>query len=210
MVRGEAAPEAVELSRSAPKLSIGLHVDLGEWIFRGDTWIPLYEVVPLDSPDRVSDEIHRQLDAFRAMVGREPSHIDSHQHVHQREPVRSRLVTVTRQLGIPLRHETPGISYCGNFYGQTTEGEPLPDAISVKSLLAIIASLRDGITDLCCHPGYMSEANRASSPTMYAQERAAEVDALCDPLVRSAIDAGDVQLCSFEEARNYLQVQLAS
>jgi chitin disaccharide deacetylase len=199
MVRGKAAGEAVERSRSVPALSVGLHVDLGEWIFRGETWIPLYEVVPLDSPDRVSNEIHRQLDAFRALVGREPSHIDSHQHVHQREPVRSCLVNVARQLGVPLRHETPGVSYCGSFYGQTTEGEPLPDAISVKSLLAIIASLRDGITELCCHPGYMDEGNEANYPTMYAHERASEVGVLCDPSVTSAVHAADIQLCSFAD-----------
>src|SRR5436190_3388019 len=34
MVRGAAAAEAVELAREHPQLSVGLHVDLCEWVYR--------------------------------------------------------------------------------------------------------------------------------------------------------------------------------
>ena len=199
MVRGKAALEAVARSRSVPELSVGLHLDLGEWVFRDGDWIPLYEVVALDSAARVSEEITRQLEAFQSMVGRQPTHIDSHQHVHQREPAKSALKKVARELGVPLRHETPGVRYCGEFYGQTGEGAPLRDAISVDSLLKIIEALPTGVTELCCHPGYMDDDSDPDYATMYASERAVEVSGLCDPRVKAAIAAGGIRLRSFAD-----------
>src|SRR6478609_7078242 len=47
MVRWPAVAEAVAMSRDLPELSLGLHVDLGEWAFRNGSWISLYEFVPL-------------------------------------------------------------------------------------------------------------------------------------------------------------------
>src|SRR5688572_27225623 len=49
MVRGPAAAEAAALSRGCPALSVGLHVDLGEWVYREGKWSASYEVVPLDN-----------------------------------------------------------------------------------------------------------------------------------------------------------------
>jgi chitin disaccharide deacetylase len=35
---------------------------------------------------------------FRRLVGKVPTHIDSHQHVHRREPVRAVLIALARKL----------------------------------------------------------------------------------------------------------------
>jgi predicted glycoside hydrolase/deacetylase ChbG (UPF0249 family) len=45
MVRWPAAEEAASYARQRPGMSLGLHVDLGEWTFREGSWTPLYEVV---------------------------------------------------------------------------------------------------------------------------------------------------------------------
>jgi predicted glycoside hydrolase/deacetylase ChbG (UPF0249 family) len=74
---------------------------------------------PPDDQGAVADEAARQLAAFRNLMGRDPSHLDSHQHVHREEPARSVLSGIARGLGIPLRHEAPHIHYCGDFYGRT-------------------------------------------------------------------------------------------
>src|SRR6266566_7386787 len=92
MVRWAAAAEAAAYGRTHPALSVGLHVDLGEWVYRDETWVALYEVVPLADRAAVTEEVSRQLAAFRRLMGREPTHIDSHQHVHRDEPVHSVVV----------------------------------------------------------------------------------------------------------------------
>ena len=84
MVRWPAAADAAVYCRQHPRLSSGLHIDLGEWMFREGEWRALYEVVPLEDPVSIEREVNRQVKIFREMVGRNPSHLDSHQHVHLR------------------------------------------------------------------------------------------------------------------------------
>jgi predicted glycoside hydrolase/deacetylase ChbG (UPF0249 family) len=153
MTRCSSAVDVATYSQEHPNLSLGLHVDLGEWFCRNGTWIPLYEVVPLEDKTAVADEVVCQLDVFNNLIGRNPTHIDSHQHVHLREPIRPILIEISRKLGVPLRHCSPKIHYCGDFYGQTIDGSSLPDTFSVASLIKILEALPSGITELSCHPG---------------------------------------------------------
>src|SRR5579884_523282 len=67
MVRWPATTEAAAYSRDHPDLSLGLHVDLSEWAYRHETWVPLYQVVPTDDITAVADEVLRQLTTFRAL-----------------------------------------------------------------------------------------------------------------------------------------------
>jgi predicted glycoside hydrolase/deacetylase ChbG (UPF0249 family) len=192
MVRWPAAVEAAAYARERPLLSVGLHVDLGEWVRRGGAWRPLYAVVSPDDAAASRDEIARQVRRFRALLGREPTHLDSHQHVHRREPVRSALAAVAGDLGIPLRDANPRVHYSGAFYGQTADGEPWPEAITADGLIGTLAALPAGHTELGCHPGYADDLD-----TMYGAERAHEVAVLCDPRVRAALAELGIGLSSF-------------
>jgi chitin disaccharide deacetylase len=192
MVRWPAAAEAAAYSRGHPNLSLGLHFDLGEWIYRDETWVPLYEVVPMDDTAAVASQLSEQLATFGRLVGRRPTHIDSHQHIHRSEPVHSVLIEAARQLGVPLRHYSPEIRYCGDFYGQTGTGVPFPQAISIDRLIDILAALPPGITELGCHPGEASDLI-----SMYRDERREELKALCDSQVRATIVAEGIELRSF-------------
>jgi chitin disaccharide deacetylase len=191
MVRWPAATEAAAYCRDRPSLSLGLHLDLGEWRYGGGWWQTLYEVVPADDPEAVAAEVCRQLAAFRHLVGRQPTHVDSHQHVHLREPVRSVLMDAVGPLGIPTRACSPEPRYCGDFYGQTGKGEPCPESITVDALVRIIATLPAKITELSCHPGEGDDFD-----SVYRSERAKEVEVLCDPRVRAALAEHHVRLVS--------------
>jgi predicted glycoside hydrolase/deacetylase ChbG (UPF0249 family) len=197
MVRWPAASEAAAYARDHPSLSLGLHVDLGEKAFRAGEWVPVYSVVPLQDMTAITAEVSRQLDLFRRLMGCAPSHLDSHQHVHLREPVRTVLIDVARQLGVPLRHCCPDVYYRGNFYGQTAEGAPLPDAISVNGLIHILETLPSGCTELGCHP-----ADGCDLDTMYRSERLEELRVLCDPQVRAALQVRGIELRSFKTLPN--------
>lgn len=198
MVRFPAAAEAAAIARALhPGLSLGLHIDLGEWVFDHGEWVPLYEVVSPGDGDAVAEEVQRQLASFRALTSREPTHLDSHQHVHRRDPARAVVAEAARALSVPLRALTPGIAYCGRFYGQTEAGEPLPEVLSSAGLLQILRELPAGITELSCHPGEGEELGTMN--TMYRSERAIEVAVLCDERVRAALPALGIELRSFAD-----------
>ncbi len=197
MVRWPAAHEAARYARGRSRLSVGLHVDLGEWTYRDGAWVPLYEVVPMDQAARIAHEINDQLEAFTELMGREPTHIDSHQHQHLKSPARDVITAFAARLDVPLRSVTEGIRFCGDFYGQTAEGARLPDALTAERLIALLRALPPGVTELGCHPGFHDDGLM----TMYRAERIDEVAVLCDRRVKEAVAELGITLRSFAEVR---------
>jgi predicted glycoside hydrolase/deacetylase ChbG (UPF0249 family) len=187
MVQAPAAEHAAAGAAAHPGLAVGLHVDLGEW-FRdaaGD-WHPRYAVLDTGDAAAVVAELERQVERFRELTGRDPTHMDSHQHVHRSEPVRSAMGALAKALRIPLRHHGR-VRYCGAFYGS--------GAVGPAALESIIGELAEGATELCCHPA------AAVDPAWdYAHERRTELATLCHPAVREAIDRAGVRLCTFATA----------
>src|SRR5690242_16059714 len=61
MVRYPAAAEAASYVSRNRAFSLGLHVELGEWVFRNGEWVLRYEVVPADDAKQVKAEIEKQL-----------------------------------------------------------------------------------------------------------------------------------------------------
>lgn len=191
MVRQGAAPAAASYADAHPALAVGLHIDLGQWDYESGEWIVAYQRCPQDDEAAVEAECRAQLDGFRRLLNRDPTHLDSHQHTHMSEPVTSVVDRLAAELGVPLRARG-GIRYEGGFYGQTGKGEPFPDSISVESLLGILSSVPAGWTELGCHPGLGMREESS-----YGREREVEVQALCDPRVREAIETEGIELRSF-------------
>jgi len=195
MTRWSAAGEAAAYAREHPTLSVGLHLDLGEWVYRDTGWVQLYTVIALDDRDAIQSEISRQLETFHALLGKLPDHINSHQHVHMREPVRSVALEVCQSFGIPLRNFSSELNYFTKFYGQTAEGLPFPSYISLEWLIEILTvHVPNGWTVLTCHPGYVDDVN-----TMYRLERFEELKVLCDPRVKAVIAELGITLRSFQD-----------
>ncbi len=194
MVRWPAAREAAVYARANSRLSVGLHVDLLEWTLDKGEWQPLYARVARDDQAAVEAEIQGQLASFRELVGRDPTHIDGHQHIHRKEPAKSILLGLAEDLGVPLRDFSGEIQYVGSFYGQDLDGAPLPAAISTEGLLALLAELQSGVTELGCHPALAEDLE-----SMYLGERLTEVRTLCDPRVKDAVREVGIDLLSFAE-----------
>jgi chitin disaccharide deacetylase len=196
MVRWPAARDAVEYARAAPALGLGLHVDLAEWVYAAGEWRALYEVVDPGDAAAVREEVWRQVERFDALYGAYPSHLDSHQHVHRSEPVRSAVLEVGAELGVVLRGEDLRVAYCGDFHGQDGRAQRIEAAITTGALIDIVGKLGAGVTEIACHPGLGDE-----SGSVYAGERDDEVAVLCDPAVRAAIEAAGIRLTTFRELR---------
>ena len=192
MVRWPAASEAAAYARERPGFSVGLHFDFYEWTCRRGRWKPLYEVLPSLDIRAVRREAIDQLEAFRRLVGRDPTHLDSHQHVHLKRTIRPLFIELAGTLGVPLRRCSQEIRYRGDFYGQDGAGRPCPQLISPAALIATLRRLPPGCTELGCHPGYAMDLT-----SMYRRERAREVRTLCHPRVREALRDSRVHLRSF-------------
>jgi len=192
MVRWPAAEEAARYARAHPHFSVGLHLDLCEWSYSDSVWSPLYEVVRIDDANGIKEEVAKQIDSFVHLVGRTPTHFDSHQHVHRSEPVRSIMIETARRFGVSLRDFSDEVKYCGRFYGQAANGYPYPEGISAQALIECLRSLPTGITELGCHPGWPDDLN-----SMYTNERRRELEVLCDPAIRATINQEGIQLSSF-------------
>jgi predicted glycoside hydrolase/deacetylase ChbG (UPF0249 family) len=194
MVRQPAAKAAADYARGCASLGVGLHLDLGEWAYVNGAWSTVYEVVDLQDAEQVSRESERQFAEFIRLIGRPPTHLDSHQHVHRAEPVRTIAATLAGRLHVPLRDVTPGVRYCGEFYGQDGRGTPAPQCIAVDALIRLLKTLPQGVTEMGCHPGLDSKLD-----SCYRAEREIEVRTLCSAAARETIENASLRLCNFAQ-----------
>ena len=175
MVRQAAAPAAAAALVGHPDLAVGLHLDFEGRAYEGGGEL---ELLP------VGEECRRQLDLFRDLVGRDPTHLDSHKHVHEAEPVAAVAEALAAELKLPLRNRA--IRYEGGFHGR--------DAISPEKLMDLIRALPPGWTEIGCHP--------AAGPvptSSYDTERPIELETLRDPRVTDLLNVTGVRLCSFAQ-----------
>ena len=193
MVAGARASEAVGYGRGSATLSVGLHADLCHWEYEGGEWRAVYERVDPRDAAAVEAEVEAQVERFRVLLGRDPSHIDSHQHVHLEEPAAAVFRKVGQGLGVPVRRLSGHARYVGDFYGQTARGEPVHDAISPTALAGVLRTLPAGTTELACHPG-----RGMGGESSYGAERELELAALCASRVRKTIESEGIALRSFQ------------
>ena len=185
MVDMPAAEEFGARRDEAPQLSVGLHATLTSE--GGELKI---------APGDCRIELERQLDRFQELLGRLPTHLDSHHNVHlQRASFGEVFAGLAAELGVPLRGRSAA-RYYADFYGQQNDGVSHPELVSVGGMLETLErEVGPGVTEIGCHPGYAGDGFRSS----YLVEREAEVRTLCDPRVRARIEALDIRLISFSE-----------
>ena len=186
MVTGRAVHEAVALGRDHPALAVGLHFDVcGEDEREFDT----------EDVTAVRDEFRRQLDEFHRLLGRLPTHVDSHRHVHRQEHLMPVFRELVAPLGVPLRGDGR-VHFVGGFYAQWEWQVTNLEYVGVPFLQRM---LREEIvaawTEVSCHPGYVTPDY---SP-VYLIEREAELRTLTDPRIRQTIDELGLSLASYAE-----------
>jgi predicted glycoside hydrolase/deacetylase ChbG (UPF0249 family) len=180
MVDGVAAEHAAALASENPELSVGLH-------FVDDT-------PALDDPAHAAREFEAQLSRFRALMGREPTHVDSHHHVHVKRM--STFAPLVEPLGVPLRGDGQ-VRYLGAFFGHPRPGVVDHDRIREPFLLKLLGEIRpeQGFSELGCHPGRVTE-DLASS---YTGEREIELGTLTHPDLPARIETLGLTLAGYHD-----------
>lgn len=121
---------------------IGLHLDLTEAPLRlSRQALPvliLRSHAHVLAPGALRDEIEAQLDAFEAVRGRPPDHVDGHQHVHQLPQVRDALVEVLQRRYRGNRPWLRSTRHAANLVPPA--GQPLAAALKPRVIEALGAA----------------------------------------------------------------------
>lgn len=168
MVDALAAEEAKELVKY-PDLTVGLHLQL-------------------DDLNNVEAELHRQVDKFISIVGREPDHIDTHKRHTTDEGIKVVLEQYTKFSNIPIRNF--GTKHIGSF------GINSSDA-SVSQLKRSIDEATEQFNELMTHCGYSDDYLREHSS--YSNPRERELESICSPNIKEYIAEKGLQLCNWRQ-----------
>ncbi len=150
-------------------------------------------------PVEVEAEVRAQLERFRRLTGRLPTHLDGHHHCHRVPVVREAVVAVASEHGLPVRDAGSGIRARLEEAGLATtdrfEDRFYAEEARLDVLLEILAGLEPGTTEVMCHPGIVDEELLAGST--YTVDREREVEILTHPEVLAAVRRGGVRLAHF-------------
>jgi hopanoid biosynthesis associated protein HpnK len=243
--------DAVRLARENPDLPVGIHLSLlwGRPISDPATIASLVEpdgqfprslsvlarryFLGTLNLEHVRTEFRAQVDRFGG-AGLNPTHVDSHKHVHCLPGVLEALAQVVSERGIRAvrfpyedglspRHTAGGpgrsgslksrvksgivgflsrdgrrtIEHCGLRTTDHFVGIAYQDRLDGDTMQFILSHLRDGTTEVMCHPGYDDDLAREYSRTPPHRER--ELEALRDPVVRECFTARGIQRISYND-----------
>jgi predicted glycoside hydrolase/deacetylase ChbG (UPF0249 family) len=179
--------EAATLAKAHPQLGVGLHFVATD--NNGPT-------VDLFDSAAIERELNRQYERYCKLLGQPPTHIDSHHHVHLRKELAPLFVEWSAKRGFPVR-SLGSVQYYGGFYGHWYDEEwrshPAPELISIDSLEKILLGLPDGVSELACHPAYLSPDLHSS----YAAEREIELATLLHPRTLAVIRELNIILVNY-------------
>ncbi len=180
MVNGAAAAQAAKLWEKHPQLGIGLHYVEPAGI-------------EIDDPAVLRASLAEQLARFERLTAREPTHLDSHHHVHLEG---SRIAIFSEEaaaLSVPVRGDGT-FDYIGGFYAQWEDGVSDPDHVSTEHLCALVRAEALGTaTELACHPA----ADLVGLRSSYAADRLLEHATLTGPGLRARLTELGVELVTF-------------
>lgn len=136
---------------------VGLHLDLTEAPLRlprqALPMLILRSHAHLLATAALRDEIDAQLDAFEAVLGRPPDHVDGHQHVHQLPQVRDALIEVLQRRYLSARPWLRSTRHAANLVRPA--GQPPAAALKPRVIQALGAA---GLARLAVRHGHRQNA----------------------------------------------------
>ncbi|AXF59545.1 chitin disaccharide deacetylase [Leclercia sp. W6] len=215
MVNGEAIEHAAALSRDLPDLGVGMHFVLtlgmpltampgltrdgllGKWIWE----MAEQGTLPLEE---IARELDCQFNRFVDLFGREPTHIDSHHHVHMIPAIFPLVAEFARRKGVALRvdRQVDMLGDTGGDLPPTTDGFSSAfygDEISEALFLSVLdRSVQQGERSLevMAHPAFIDNTIRKSA---YCWPRLAEMEVLTSTSLKYAIAERGYRLGTFRD-----------
>ena len=183
LVNGAAIDHAAQLSRSTPELAVGMHFvltlgeplsampgltrdgRLGKWIWQQaeEDSLPLEEI---------AHELACQYHRFVELFGHEPTHIDSHHHVHMFAQIYPIVAAFAREKGIALRIDRQVAAQSGL------------DQQAARSSAGFSSARGERSLEVMCHPAYVDRIIMGSA---YCYPRLDELDVLTSASLKAAV-----------------------
>ena len=216
MANGAAFDHAVELAQRNPTLDVGCHLVLVQGPGLPATVPELLWALARRRIDPYT-EFARQVRKIVAK-GIRPTHLDTHKHTHLAPPVLDAVIRISREFGIPWvrkpadfpagneRLVTRAVRAVANRFDRRLReggcrstdhftGFQLTGGLTVETLVSIIRALPEGLTELMCHPGFVTDDLRG---TRLRESREAEYRALTSPEARGAIQERGAKLTNYQ------------
>lgn len=210
--------EAIGLARANPRLDVGVHLvitfarplsdpaEVPSLVEKGGAFPQRASAIVGKGRVRAEDvlrEFRAQYARARELLGKEPSHFDTHHFVHDDPEISWAFAELGRETGAIARQHTPeqraayrgqGIRTSDRFC-RSFQFEGNIDVPALERILAEIAAHGDGSTELMCHPAEPDE--ELLSGSTYARERGVELATLTDPRIRAAVERNGLTLSTF-------------
>jgi predicted glycoside hydrolase/deacetylase ChbG (UPF0249 family) len=219
MVGAPASEDAGRAAQEAPSLDVGVHLVLtygrpvsdpasvrslverdGSFPRRPDAFLGTGRA---DRHEALA-EYRAQLARAQLLLGRAPTHLDSHHWLHDEPALEWAITALARETGMPVRpHDdaqrdrlrAAGIPTVDHYRRDFQhEGH-----VDIATLERILGDLGDGVTELGCHPGEPDPELAATST--YASLRSDELATLTDPRAKSAVSRNGITLTDYTVLR---------
>jgi predicted glycoside hydrolase/deacetylase ChbG (UPF0249 family) len=150
-------------------------------------------------PDEARIELGTQIDVFRAIMGRFPTHLDTHHHVGRHDPILELVLDFARALKVPVRSQDATVRSAARRLGLRTPdhfmGESGPEPYwSRERTLEHLAALPTGVSEFMTHPGYFDDDLAYSR---YGRQRETELAGLTDAAATVAVERHGIRLAHF-------------
>lgn len=215
LVNGAAIDHAAQLSRCLPELAVGMHFvltlgmplsampgltregKLGKWIWE----MAEKDALPLEEIARELDcQYHRFVDLF----GCEPTHFDSHHHVHMIPQIFPIVAEFAKAKGVAMRidrslEQLHGLDNQGVRSSAGFASEFYGDAISEALFLQTLdrsAQAGESSLEVMCHPAFVDNTIMGSA---YCYPRLAELDVLTSSSLKYAVAERGYRLGTYRD-----------
>ncbi|NQT22489.1 MAG: ChbG/HpnK family deacetylase [Candidatus Omnitrophica bacterium] len=226
MAEGDAYDHAVEVAKENGIRNIGVHIVLssGESISDRYYKFPWKSVLGMVKSSDLRNRIKNQILTI-SNSGFNLTHLDSHQHAHMWPSIMKVFVQLAKEFNIKFVRN-PGTEkiydifdlkdslrtlclrgasafsknilvgagikcndyFCGHFYA---------GKLDKTRLLMMLSDMRDGVTELSCHPGYLTD--EVSRKYWWHSNCENELKALLDPEIQQAVKANNIELVSYAD-----------
>jgi len=216
MANAPDTPGAGRAARATPSLDVGVHLvtTYGKPLSAADkvpslltaagTFPRVSDLLRTGAPkaDETLVEYRAQYRRVRDLIGREPTHLDTHHWVHDMPALEEAVLALAKETGAAAR------THDGRQRARFRDaGVRTPDrfvrefqhtgSIHLEAMLDLLERLAEegGVIELMTHPADVDDALLKGSS--YAEERGVEIDTLTHPLVRDAVKRLGIELVDY-------------